>query len=92
MVNTTCFVCFNTCRELQTQLEKIAKQAIWLKEVIPSVGGGLSLIYLILIDLGLRDHGSKVHQTLGIILLIIIIMMPWGIVFSQKLHIHVCSH
>ena len=57
MVNTTCCTWINPSGEAETRLCKTTEQATWLRKVTPSMV--LSLTYLILIGLGLRDHGSK---------------------------------
>ena len=56
MANTTRYIWINTSEEVKTQLHTITEQAIWLTRIIPLAG--LSLTYLILISLGLGDHGS----------------------------------
>ena len=58
IANTTCYTWIHTSEEAQTQLYKITEPATWLSKLTPSAG---SLTYLILISLGLGDHGSNLH-------------------------------
>lgn len=73
MANTACCIWINTSGEVETQLHKITEQAIWLEKVTPSVGS--------FCDIDIDGFGSwgpwlqSAHQTLGIILLIIIIVI-----------------
>ena len=73
VVNTTCCTWINSSGEVETQLQKITKQATWLKTVTPSVGSFFDL-------LGFDWFGSwgpwlqSALQTLGISLLVTIII------------------
>lgn len=60
VVTTTCYTWINKPGEVESQLHKTTEQSTWLKKVTLSTG--CFLTYLILIALGLGDHGSKVHS------------------------------
>lgn len=59
MANITCCAWINISGEAETQLHKVTEQATWLTKVISSTG---SFFDLILVGLGLGDHGSEVHS------------------------------
>ena len=56
MINTTCCIWINPSGEAEGYVNT-TEPATWLWKMTPLMG--FSLIYMILIDLGLRDHGSK---------------------------------
>ena len=60
VANTTCCTKINISRDTETPLHSLSKLGTWLKKV--TLPQSLSLTYFILIDLGLRDHGSEVHS------------------------------
>ena len=60
MANTNCCTCINISGEVETQQYKMTEHASWLMKVISS--RGLSFTYLILIGLGLKDQGFKMHS------------------------------
>ena len=59
MTNTTFSTWINISGELETQLHKITNKPLGFKGDFHS---SLSLTYVTLISLGLKDHGSEVHS------------------------------
>ena len=89
VANATCCTWISTSAEVETQLHKATEQATWLKKVTPSMGPFFDLFDFDWFG-SWRPQLQSALQTLGIILLIIILVVSLACCILSKA-LNACS-